>query len=258
VIDLEKWVAYLLDAEERNEAVAPITDTEPELSVDDGYAIQAAVAARKVSDGQRVIGAKLGLTSVAKQQQMGVAEPVYGVLLSAGVHPMEAPLVVSELIHPRVEPEIVFQIGADLAGPGVTSADVLDATIGVCCGLEIIDSRYADFRFTAADVIADNTSAARIVLGPTMVPADGLDLALVGLLLEQDGNLVATAAGAATMGHPADAVALLANFLGARGESIEAGSLVFSGGLTNALTLTPGTHVRATYGHLGSVGVRAV
>ena len=99
---------------------------------------------------------------------------------------------------------------------------MLGATRAVCCGLEIIDSRYADFSFTAADVVADNTSAARIVLGPIMVDPSGLDLALVGLLLEVDGSTVATAAGAATMGHPAEAVAMLANWLGGRGEAIAA------------------------------------
>ncbi len=253
-----KWAEVLLEAEAERRAIAPITDDEPGLGLADGYEIQAEVAARKVAAGQRVVGAKLGLTSVAKQEQMKVAEPVYGVLLSGGVHAAEAPLRLGELIHPRVEPEIVLQLGADLAGPGVTAAAVLEASVGVCCGLEIIDSRYADFRFTAADVVADNTSAARIVVGPTVVPADALDLSLVGVLLEQDGQLVATAAGAATMDHPTEAVALLANALGARGEQLEAGWLVFTGGLTNPVALVAGSHVRATFGHLGSVGVRAV
>ena len=122
--------------------------------------------------------------------------------------------------------------------------------------MEIIDSRYADFSFTAADVVADNTSAARIVLGPVMLDPSGLDLALVGLLLEVDGVTVATAAGAATMGHPAEAVAMLANWLGERGESLQTGWIVFSGGLTAAVPLEAGTTVTATFGHLGAVTVR--
>ena len=152
----------------------------------------------------------------------------------------------------------MFLIGEELRGPGITAGDVITATRAVCCGLEIIDSRYADFKFTAADVMADNTSEARIVMGPKYVVPDELDLALVGLVLEVNGEIETTAAGAASVGHPADAVAMLANWLGARGEAIEAGWIVFSGGLTNAVALTPGTHVRATFGHLGSVGVRAV
>ncbi|HEY8061077.1 MAG TPA: fumarylacetoacetate hydrolase family protein, partial [Acidimicrobiales bacterium] len=183
---------------------------------------------------------------------------VYGWLLSGGVHPAGDPIVVSELIHPRVEPEIVFLMGEGLRGPGVTSAQVLAATRAIGCGLEVIDSRYADFSFTAADVVADNTSAARIVLGPTMVDPTGLDLALIGLLLEVDGVTVATAAGAATMGHPAEAVAMLANWLGQHDDRIHPGWIIFSGGLTAAVPLAPGSAVTATFGHLGSVTARGI
>ncbi len=128
----------------------------------------------------------------------------------------------------------------------------------MCCGLEIIDSRYADFSFTAADVVADNTSEAKVVMGPIMIKPTDVDLSLIGLLLEVDGEQVATASGAATMGHPAEAVALLANWLGARGEAIEAGWCVYSGGLTAAVPLNVGSHVTATFGHLGAVTVRGV
>ena len=107
-------------------------------------------------------------------------------------------------------------------------------------------------------MVADNTSEAKLVMGPKMVDPTGLDLGLVGLLLEVDGDQVATACGAATMGHPAEAVAMLANFLGARGEAIEAGWTIFSGGLTAAVPLNAGSHVTATFGHLGTVTVRGV
>ena len=238
-------------------AIGPITTEHPTLTLDHAYDVQTLVAQHRVANGERVIGAKLGLTSRAKQVQMNVDQPVYGQLLSGGIHASDDPVVLANYIHPRVEPEIVFVIGDELRGPGVTAGDVIAATRAVCCGLEIIDSRYADFKFTMTDVVADNTSAAGIVMGPTYVSAADLDLSLIGVLLEVDGQLVATAAGAATMGHPADAVAMLANWLGERGRVIEAGWVVFSGGLTNAVPLAPGTHVRATFGHLGSVGVRA-
>ncbi len=252
-------LADVLEAARRDRvAIGPITANHPELTVAQGYEIQDELSRRRVAAGERMIGAKLGLTSKAKQVQMSVAEPGYGRLFSNGVHPADDPIVVSELIHPRCEPEIVFVIGEELRGPGITAGDVITATRAVCCGLEIIDSRYADFKFTAADVMADNTSEARIVMGPKYVVPDELDLALVGLVLEVNGEIETTAAGAASVGHPADAVAMLANWLGGRGEAIEAGWIVFSGGLTNAVALTPGTHVRATFGHLGSVGVRAV
>lgn len=239
-------------------AIGRLTADHPELTLADGYAIQDEITRRRLARGEHLIGAKLGLTSRAKQVQMNVAEPMYGRLFSTGVHPANEPFVVSSVIHPRVEPEIVFVMNRRLAGPGVTPADVLAATEYITCGLEIIDSRYADFSFTAADVVADNTSEAKIVLGPTTVSPHGLDLALVGLLLDVDGDQVATASGAATMGHPAEAVAMLANFLGSRGEAIEAGWTIYSGGLTAAVPLTPGSCVTATFGRLGSVSVRGI
>ena len=239
-------------------AITRLTEAYPDLTLDDGYAIQDEVTRRRIARGEHQIGAKLGLTSRAKAVQMNVSEPVYGRLFSTGLHPANEPFVVSSLIHPRVEPEIVFVMKQRLAGPGVTTADVIAATKYVCCGLEIIDSRYADFSFTAADVVADNTSEAKVVMGPIMIKPTDVDLSLIGLLLEVDGEQVATASGAATMGHPPEAVALLANWLGARGEAIEAGWCVYSGGLTAAVPLNVGSHVTATFGHLGAVTVRGV
>lgn len=249
---------YLANARSARTAVGRVTGFWPEMTVEDGYLVQAELAERRFATGETLIGAKLGLTSRAKQEQMKVAEPLYGRLFSGCVHPENAPIVVSELIHPRVEPEIVFVMGETIAGPGVTAADVLAATRGVTCGLEIIDSRYSDFSFTAADVVADNTSEARIILGPSLMPVEGLDLSMIGLLLEVNGDIVATATGGASMGHPAEAVAMLANFLGERGDALEEDWIVFSGGLTAAVPLLPGTSIRASYGHLGSVGVRGV
>jgi 2-oxo-3-hexenedioate decarboxylase len=248
---------YLANARAQRTAVGRASERW-EFSLADGYAVQDELGARRVAAGERIIGAKLGLTSVAKQQQMNVHEPLYGMLYSGCVHPSDAPLVVAERIHPRVEPEIVFIIGERLEGPGVTAADVLAATRAVCCGLEILDSRYKDFSFTAADVVADNTSESGLVFGPRLVDPDELDLALTGLILEVDGDIVATASGAASMGHPAEAVAMLANHLGTQGMALEPGWTVFSGGLTAAVGVNPGTTVRATFGHLGSVGVRGV
>jgi 2-oxo-3-hexenedioate decarboxylase len=248
----------LIEAQTIRSATERLSVSYPALTIDDGYAIQNEVVRRRVAAGECVVGAKLGLTARAKQLQMDVAEPVYGQLLSSGLHSVGDPIDVSELIHPRVEPEIVFHLARNLTGPGVSSAEVLRSTSGVSCGLEVIDSRFADFSFTAADVVADNTSAARVVLGPKLVPVADLDLALLGLKLEVDGELVATATGAATMGHPADAVAMLANWLGAQGKSLQAGWMVFSGGLTAAVPLTVGSVVTASFGHLGSISVRGV
>jgi 2-oxo-3-hexenedioate decarboxylase len=256
VIDHSKWAGYLLRAEATAEAVAPITDAEPGLTLEDAYRIQDELIERKLADGERLIGAKIGLTSRAKQESMGVHEPVYAWLTDRMLVPGETPLSLGDLIHPRAEPEIVFVLQRRLAGPGLSAQAVLDATSVVCCGLEIIDSRYTAFRFTLADVVADNASSARFVLGARRVPP-AFDLALEGCLLEIDGELVATAAGAAVLGHPAEAVAHLANALATRDRWLEAGWVVLAGGLTEAQPLMPGRQIDATFARLGHVGVSA-
>lgn len=256
--DVAKWTAYLLDAERDRRAVEPITLTDPGLDAADAYRVQDAIIAAKVAGGDRVVGAKLGLTSKAKQQAMNVDEPVYAQLTSSMTLPGEVPLQVSSLIHPRVEPEIVFLLGAPLAGPGVCAHDVLEATAAITCGLEVIDSRYADFKFTLPDVAADNASSARYVLGSTWIDPHSADLALIGCVYEHNGDVFATASGAAVLGHPAEAVALLANFVGSRGGRLEEGWIVLSGGLTNAVAVAPGDHVTATFGRLGTVRLACV
>ena len=152
----------------------------------------------------------------------------------------EEELICADLIHPRVEPEIAFILGKDLDGQGLTGFDVLDATRWVAAGLEVIDSRYADFRFMHADVVADNTSASRLVLGTTMRQPDEIpDLALIGCNLNVNGQLVATAAGAAILGDPAGSVALVANWLVSQGAPLRKGAIVLSGGMTNGFPLRP-------------------
>lgn len=254
--DAGTWASWVLDAEVAAEAVAPITDVEPSLTVEEAYEIQEELIRLRVARGETIIGAKLGLTSKAKQLAMGLDEPIYGVLTDAMLLPIEQPVTMAEHIHPRVEPEIVFVLAHDLAGPGVTIQDVLAATGSVCSGLEIIDSRFADFRFTLPDVIADNTSASRFVLGP-VAAEPSFDLSMIGCVFEVDGSVVGTTAGAAILGHPAEAVAQLANWLGRRGGVLRAGWKIMSGGLMDAMPLHAGRHALATFSRLGRVGVRA-
>lgn len=248
--DIPSLAERLYDADRRARAVDPLTDSGP-IDVDTAYAIQGALLQRHVANGATVTGAKLGLTSRAKQQAMGVDEPLYAWLTDAMYHPADAPLDLGRFIHPRVEPEIAFVIGRRLAGPGVTLADVLSATEAVAGALEIIDSRYQDFRFTLADAVADNASSAAYVLGPVNRPVD-TDLSLVGCALEVDGEVVDSAAGASLLGHPAEAVARLADNLGRRGLAIEPGWIVLAGGMTAPVPLAPGMTVAARYAGLGT------
>jgi 2-oxo-3-hexenedioate decarboxylase len=231
----------------------PLTDEWPELDLQTAYAVQDEVLRRKVAAGEKVVGVKLGLTSRAKQQRMNVHAPLTGWLTDAMVLPAGVPVPEAELIHPRAEPEIVFVMGSALEGPGVTAASALAAVEMVYGGLEIIDSRYRDFRFTLPDVVADNASSARFVVGPVGRRPEDLDLALEACLLEVDGAIVDSATGAAVQGHPAEALALAANDLGRRGLRIEAGWLVLTGGMTDAVFTRPGTSIAAHFSHLGSV-----
>ncbi|HWN27614.1 MAG TPA: fumarylacetoacetate hydrolase family protein [Actinomycetospora sp.] len=246
--DVQELAARLTKAVNGRTAIDPLTDDVPDLDLETGYAVQRVL---REQAGPRV-GWKLGVTSRAKQAQVGVSDPVYGFLPGAAALDLGAPLRTGELIQPRAEPEIVFVLGRDLAGEYVTAADVLSATSGLAVGIEILDSRFRDYRFTMADVVADNTSAARFVVGAP-VPAAGIDVRLVGVLLEKNGELVATASGAASLGHPAAAVAWLVRRLAASGEGLAAGEVVLSGGLTAATPVAPGDVVTVSIDRLGTV-----
>jgi len=222
------------------------------ITVDAAYDIQDALLNRL---GQPIVAAKLGLTSVAKQRQMNVDEPLYGW--------MTAPMFLggegrgsfdrSRFIQPRAEPEIAFYTGADLAGPDVTAADVLEATEAVAPAVDLLDSRFTGYSFSLADVTADNSSAGGYVIGDPM-PLSG-DLSLTGCVFEKNGEVIATAAGAAVMGHPAEAMAWFVRKLHQRGRSLVAGSLVLAGAWTAAVPMEPGDVVRAEFDRYGSVEV---
>jgi 2-oxo-3-hexenedioate decarboxylase len=247
-LGIREAAAELLSAKE---ARAPLTEWWPELDLATAYAIQDEALRMRRERGETLVGVKLGLTSRAKQQRMGISAPLLGWLTDAMVLPAGVP--VPRLIHPRAEPELVFVLGRRLAGPGVTAATALAAVSHVYGGIEIIDSRFIDYRFTLPDVVADNGSSASFSLGPVGLPPSSMDLSLEAALLEVDGQIVDTATGAAVQGHPAEALALAANALGARGLALEPGWLVLTGGLTDAVDLRPGSRVAAHFSHLGSV-----
>jgi 2-keto-4-pentenoate hydratase len=254
-MDPQSIADALIAAERERKAIAPFTDADPGLDAETGYQVQRLVVQHRLDRGERLIGAKLGLTSRAKQEAMGVHEPLYGWLTSDMVHPHGEPLPLDELIHPRAEPEIAFLIGRELRAPA-TITSVLEATDAVLAAVEVLDSRYEDFRFRLPDVIADNASGSRIVFGPrARVPDDVCDLRLLGCVLRAQGDVVATAAGGAVMGHPAAAVAWLVNRLSPQDWPLEPGALVLSGGLTAPVPMRPGSVVSAEFDGLGTVDV---
>jgi 2-oxo-3-hexenedioate decarboxylase len=237
-------------------AIAKLTDEFPDLTIEDGYAIQDELRRRALASGHRILGFKAGLTSPAKMRQMGVEAPIVGFLSSDGLGTDGGSIPVSGLIHPKVEAEIAFVTEQALRGPGCDRERVLRATEFVLPALEIIDSRFAGFRFDLPSVIADNTSAARYVTGARRRSVGDLDLAVLGVVLEKNGEVVARAVSAAVLGHPANAVAMIVNHLAARGEELPAGILVMSGGITEAIAVAAGDFVTASIDELGSVSAR--
>lgn len=261
-IDHAQWATYLVAAADDRHEVRAITKLLPLLSNDDAYAIQAAALEIMLGRGDTIAGAKLGLTSAEKQEQMGVDEPVYGWVLASGVVAAGddgvAEVVVGDLIHPRIEPELVFVLAEDLVGPGVTGDDVLDATASVVGGIEVIDSRYEAFTFTLPDVIADNTSAARLVVGADGVAPRSGDLREISCTFAIDGAETGVATGAALLGDPAGCVAMLANHLGRHGQKLEAGWVIPAGAPCAAQPLAVGTIGVASYSNLESVSVKGI
>jgi 2-oxo-3-hexenedioate decarboxylase len=250
---VDRAAAALLTAEEGRADREPLTGEWPGLDVATAYAVQDETLRRRLDRGEHLVGVKLGLTSRAKQQRMNVAAPLTAWLTDAMVLPAGAPVPQERLIHPRAEPEIVFIVRERLAGPGVTAATALAAVSTVYGGVEVIDSRYRDFRFTLPDVVADNGSSGCFAVGPVGLPPAMLDLALEACLVEVDGQITDSATGAAVQGHPAEALALAANDLARRGHAIEPGWIVLTGGMTDAVPVPPGAKVAIHFTHLGSV-----
>lgn len=249
---------HLENAELNAQAVSKITDAHPTLTLDDAYAIQAEIRRRKDYRGHRIAGLKAGLTSRAKMKQMGVEVPVFGLIFDYMSAADGGEIDTSKLIHPKVEAEIAFVLKRPLRGPGCHVGAVLAATDFVVPAVEIIDSRYENFRFDLPSVVADNTSSSRFVVGGVARGVEGLDLRTLGMVMEKNGEIVAMAAGAAVLGHPAAAVAMLANHLGARGEEIPAGTFIMSGGATEAILVNKGDALQVRFQDLGSVSMRFV
>ena len=238
--------------------VEPLTDRHQGFGVTDAYAVQTVNVRRAIEGGRTRIGRKIGLTSKAMQQMFGVAEPDYGVLLDDMMLDAESPVPLSRLIQPKIEAEIAFLLKKPLQGPGVTIASVLQATDGVMPAFEIVDSRIQGWRIKLADTVADNASAAMLVVGSGIADLRHIDLPSMGMVFEHNGKIIATAAGAEVLGHPAVAVAWLANKLAEYEQGLEAGDIILSGALTKAVEMAAGDSFRATFGGLGSVKARFI
>jgi 2-keto-4-pentenoate hydratase len=243
----------LYEARIKRTPIAPFTDADPTLGMDDGYAIQREFTEMLLADGDSIVGYKAGLTSAPMQDMLGVSTPDYGPVLASTVYGDGATISADAFIAPKVEAEIVFRLGRPLAGPGVTVAQARAAIGEVIAGLEIVDSRIEGWRVRLADTIADLASCGAAVLGRPYQPSPDLDYRLLGMVFSHNGVTAATGAGAAALGDPVSVVAWLANVLGGHGVVMEAGQVIMTGALHAAVPLTPGGTFAAEFHSLGSI-----
>ena len=256
MLDTQFLGDQLFNALVEAQAIAPLTERYPELSLEQAYQIQQQLISRRLASGERIIGKKIGVTSQAVMDMLGVRQPDFGQLTDAMVVSPGSSVAMAGLIQPKAEGEIAFVLKHDLTGPGVTVADVLRATEGVMVCFEIVDSRIQDWKIKIQDTVADNASCGVFVLSDRLVPVRDLDLGLCGMVLEKNGRIVGTGAGAATMGSPVIAVAWLANTLGRLGISLKAGEVILSGALSAMVPVVAGDNLRVSIAGLGSCSVR--
>jgi len=238
--------------------IAPLTATHPEMTIADAYNVQQRMLARRLEKGERVIGKKIGVSSKPVMNMLGVHQPDFGYLLDGMVYNEGESIEIAGLIQPKAEGEIAFLLKKDLQGPGVTAADVLAATEGVMACFEVVDSRIQDWKIKIQDTVSDNASCGVFVLGDQLVDLASLDLALCGMVLEKNGEIVVTGAGAASMGHPVNAMVWLANTLGSLGIALKAGDIVLSGAMGAMVPVVKGDNLRMTIGGIGGCSVRFV
>ena len=251
---IDRWVEAATRARTEVQRYAP-PSAERALSMAEAYAVQDRVREAFVSRGERVIGWKAGFTGKAAQEMFQCPEPVSAFLLASGVYPDRSEVPVQRFVEAVVEAEIALVLKRDLAGPGVTPPEALQAVEGATPALELVDFRYSG-KPTGADLVADGVYANAVVLGAALTQVTHLDLALEGLVYEHNGAVVATNTAAEVLGSPINALVWIANHLGARGLGLVAGQVVMTGSVSRIVHPKAGDTVRATYTRLGSVSAR--
>ena len=254
----QQVAAALLAAYDSKEPLEPLTATHEGMTLEDAYAIQLLQVDQRLASGRTVQGHKVGLTSAAMQRLLGVTEPDYGHLLDDFFHLEHMPIPIDLFVQPRIEPEVAFVLKKKLKGPGVTVHEALRAVDFVLPALEIVDSRIRDWTIGLFDTIADNASSGAVVLGSTPTDVGAVDLRLAGATFHRNGEVVGTGAGGAVLGSPLNSLVWLANTVGARGVTLEAGHVVLPGAVCAMSAVAAGDTFTATFAGLGSVTARFV
>ena len=251
----QKLGVELYQACKTRDVGAPLTEQYPDISIVDAYNIQLYTIEQFVAHGSKVTGKKIGLTSKAMQNMFGVYEPDFGNLLDHLAFNSGDEIPADLLIQPKVEGEIAFVLNSDLTGKLITARDVLDATAYVTAAIEVVDSRFRNWQIKLPDTVSDNASFGAYVLGGTGCSVQDVDLRLVGMVLERNGAIVNTGAGAAAMGHPANCVAWLANKMNEFDTPLRKGDVILSGAVTAAVEAKPGDYFRVQFDRLGDVSI---
>ena len=255
--EIERAADILMNAESQRVQAPLLSDTFPQIQIEDSYAISSLVAQRKIAKGAKLIGHKVGLTSKAMQASSKIDEPDYGHLLDDMLIAEGAKVPHNRFCKPRVEVELAFVLGQALKGPGVGLIDVLRATEYVVPALEIVDARLVDQR-KIFDTVADNGAASGLVLGGRPIKPNDVDLRCVSALMYRNSDIEETGVAAGVLGHPALGVAWLANKLGQHGVGLEAGHIILSGSFTRVVFAQKGDTLFGDFGPLGSVCVQFV
>ncbi|WP_374624154.1 2-keto-4-pentenoate hydratase [Pandoraea sp.] len=250
---LQQAADALLEAERSHRFIAPLRDTFAPLTIDDAYAIQQINTERRLAAGRRIVGCKIGLTSVAVQKQLGVDQPDFGMLFDDMGYGDGEPIPASILTQAKIEAEIAFVIGRDLNMDNPGQLDVVNAIDYALPALEIVGSRVADWNIRITDTIADNASSSAYVIGNTPKTLAEFDVRMCGMVMERRGEPVSVGAGAACLGSPINAVVWLARTMAAVGTPLKAGDLVLSGALGPMVAVTPGDIFETRINGLGSV-----
>jgi 2-keto-4-pentenoate hydratase len=252
---IKSLAEQLTKAESSKIGILPITSTESNLSVQEAYFVQLENIYKKVEQGHKIVGKKIGLTSEAMQNLLGVNEPDYGHLLDSMVVENGGVISIKDVIQPKVEAEIAFILKKELRGPNVTTQDVLEATEYIVPALEIVDSRIKDWKISLADTVADNASSGFYVLGGKPTKIDQVDLKLIDMVLLKNGEIENSGVGADVLGNPATCVAWLANTLSSYDIALQSGEVILSGALSAAVEANCGDVFTARFSHIGQLSV---
>ncbi|KPJ75608.1 MAG: hypothetical protein AMJ54_14520 [Deltaproteobacteria bacterium SG8_13] len=249
----DQWYRHLVAARQQIEPVDSLEAALGGLAIEEAYSVQDRMIADRLKEGERVIGWKVGATSQSIMEQLGINEPVYGCMTSSSLYSTAAPVKASAFCRLAVEGEIAFVTNKRLRGPGITPADVLTATAGIMGAIELVDCRIKGWKPTIAEAVADNSMHAGLILGAALLPASGLNLQTEGVILKQNGRLLASACGIEALGGPLNVVTWLANKLADFDHEIREGEIILTGSLTQYFFVSPGDFVEVSFSHLGDI-----